>query len=594
MSKFKIRIIISLMALSSLALIAFQVYWIGYINRSNNEVFGANVREAMQEVIRKLEKQELIYITQKKTLEDQKRKELLAISRSKPVRKTPKIKNRILEEDKAIASHSIDDLQHSAQSDVLNFGPIHFFGKSLPLNEISIQFDVQNPNLDDIESIYEFNEFVGKQMEAYQKAFVDSVSFNKYEMTKPLKKAKNRTKNWPSNKQKIVAENQNISSEQMTKLSQKSEIMKDVFGDYLLKERPISERINKIGLDSMLHSEILQRGYNIPMEYGIALSNDTSQLHYLSSPKLNLEAQKIIKSEGYQANLFPNDMFNGNNKLLVYFPDRKTFLLRSIWMNILGSIAMIGIVLVCFYIAVNTILKQKKLAEIKNDFINNMTHEFKTPISTISLACEVLNDKDMGNNPQVVSRYLGIISDENKRLGTQVEKVLQTALLDKGDVKMKLGSLDIHELIENVVENISPQIELKNGNIELDLKAELPIIEADSVHITNIVFNLLDNAIKYSKNNPQIKVESDNVETGILISIIDNGIGISQEAQRSIFEKFYRVPTGNLHDVKGFGLGLSYVKKMVEEHHGTIKVNSSLGEGSTFELFLPQKQRLIA
>ncbi len=585
MSKNKIRIIISLMALSTLALISFQIYWIGYINRSNNEVFGANVREAMQEVIRKLEKQELIYITQKKTQEDHKRKELLAISRAKPARKAPKINRKRFQEEKLYSSQSIDNLQPNVATDMLNIGPFQIFGKTLPLNEISIQFDVQNPNLEDIESIYQFNEFVGKQMEAYQNAFNDSSRFANISNNSSLKKTKNISKI----KSKFKRVKESITSEQLVKLSQKSEIMKDVFGDYLLKERPISERINKMGLDSMLNSEIKLRGYNTPIEYGIELSNDTSSLHYLSSPKLNLAAQKVIKREGFEANLFPNDMFNSQNKLFVYFPFRKTFLMKSMWLNILGSIAMISIVLTCFYIAVNTILKQKKLAEIKNDFINNMTHEFKTPISTISLACEVLNDKDIGQNPTVVSRYLGIINEENKRLGTQVEKVLQTALMDKGDVKMKFATLDIHDLLTNVVENISPQVELKLGQIELSLKADHSKIEADSVHITNIVFNLLDNAIKYSKNNPEIKVKSENTDFGILISVIDNGIGMNNDEQKNIFEKFYRVPTGNLHDVKGFGLGLSYVKKMVEEHNGTISVKSKLNEGSTFELFLPQK-----
>jgi two-component system, OmpR family, phosphate regulon sensor histidine kinase PhoR len=581
MSKNKIRIIISLMALSSLALIAFQVYWIGYTARSNNEVFGANVREAMQNVVQKLERQELIYITQKKTAEDKKRNELLAISRAKSTKKAPKIRKQ--NQEKIMAMRSVDELHANAQSDVLNFGPLQIFGKSLPINEISIQFDVENPNIEDIESIYKFNEFVSKQMEAYQFSVMDSVD---QRQAKPnyYKKVKNKAK-------KFVKKDP-ISNQQLSKLSQKSEIMKDVFGDYLLKERPISERINKIGLDSMLHSEILQRGIDIPMEYGISLSTDTTQLHYISSPNLNFDHQNLIKKEGFKANLFPNDMFNGDNKLLVYFPNRKDFIMRSIWMNILGSIAMISIVLTCFYIAVNTIIKQKKLADIKNDFINNMTHEFKTPISTISLACEVLNDKDLGNSPNIVSRYLGIINEENKRLGTQVEKVLQTALMDKGEVKMKIVDLNIHDTIQSVVENISPQIELKDGKLALDLKAENPNIEADQVHITNIIFNLLDNAIKYSKNAPQIVVTTENVENGIIFKVADNGIGMSQDEQKNIFEKFYRVPTGNLHDVKGFGLGLSYVKKMLDEHHATIKVHSKLGEGSTFEIFLPSLQKI--
>lgn len=593
MSKHKIRIIIGLMAVSSLALIAFQVYWIGYTARSNNEVFGANVKEAMQEVVRKLEKQELLYITQKKTAEDEKRKQLLAISTSKPVRNVEKPKQKRSQEQNSFAYESIDGLQRNAKTDMFNANPIQFFGREFPINEINIQFDLNdplNPTAEDIETINYFNSFVSQQMANYEKMLsgVDSSHIVSQ------KKVKNFPKKIKKFKQKESIAKENISSAQFSKISQKTELMKDVFDDFLFKERPITERINRMGLDSMLRNEIAERGYNLPFEYGIALNKDTTKLHFLSSPKLNLQKQQLIKTQGFKASLFPNDLYLSGNQLFVYFPSKQDYIFQSIWMNILGSIAMLGIVISCFYIAVNTILKQKKLADIKNDFINNMTHEFKTPISTISLACEVLSDKAIGANPSVVNRYLGIINEENKRLGTQVEKVLQTALMDKGEVKMKFDDLDVHDTIHNVVENISPQIELKNGKIDLNLNAENINIEADSVHITNIIFNLLDNAIKYSTNAPQIKVESENIEQGIVIRVIDNGIGLSNDVQKNIFEKFYRVPTGNLHDVKGFGLGLSYVKKMVEEHHGSIKVKSKLGEGSTFELYLPHKQRVFA
>ena len=229
------------------------------------------------------------------------------------------------------------------------------------------------------------------------------------------------------------------------------------------------------------------------------------------------------------------------------------------------------------------------MADIKNDFINNMTHEFKTPISTISLATQMLQDKDVSASQNMFQRYLNIIKEENRRLGSQVEKVLQTAQMERGDLKLKLGTVNVHQVIEHVLENISPQIELREGEILFDLKAEHCEIEADEVHLTNIIFNLLDNANKYSPNRPVISIETEDLEQGIAIRISDKGIGMSKESLKNIFEKFYRVPTGNLHDVKGFGLGLSYVKKMVEEHKGKIKVQSKLGEGSTFEIILPQK-----
>jgi two-component system phosphate regulon sensor histidine kinase PhoR len=218
-----------------------------------------------------------------------------------------------------------------------------------------------------------------------------------------------------------------------------------------------------------------------------------------------------------------------------------------------------------------------------------MTHEFKTPISTISLAVEVMKDSEVKKDSSKMNRYLNIIQDENRRLGTQVEKVLQMALLDKGEVKLRLGNVDIHETIEQVLTNLSVQIEQKNGIVNLELEAKNSEIEADEVHLTNIIYNLLDNANKYSLENPEITIRTENVANSLKISILDKGIGMTKEQIFRIFERFYRVPTGNLHDVKGFGLGLSYVKKMVESHNGQIFVESKLGEGSKFEIIFTRK-----
>jgi len=199
----------------------------------------------------------------------------------------------------------------------------------------------------------------------------------------------------------------------------------------------------------------------------------------------------------------------------------------------------------------------------------------------------MLQDNDVAASKTMFSRYLNIIKEENKRLGSQVEKVLQTAQMERGELKLKLGLVNVHQVIEHVLENMSPQIELREGDLTFDFKADNPEIEADEVHLTNIIFNLLDNANKYSPEKPQISIQTEETPEGIAIKVTDKGIGMTKESIKNIFEKFYRVPTGNLHDVKGFGLGLSYVKKIVEEHKGKIRVQSKLGEGSTFEIILP-------
>ena len=236
-----------------------------------------------------------------------------------------------------------------------------------------------------------------------------------------------------------------------------------------------------------------------------------------------------------------------------------------------------------------TIVRQKKVAVIKNDFINNMTNELKTPISTISLACEVLNDKDIPKTEERTSHYVNVINSENKRLGTLVENVLQSAVLDKGDFKLKLQEINIHTIIENIAKQAKVRLDAVNGQLVLNSIAEHYIITADKVHITNMISNLIDNAIKYSPTSPEIIITTRNVNDGVVIDVKDHGIGISKENVNKIFDKLYRVPTGNVHDVKGFGLGLSYVKAIIDKHQGTIKVSSQLGKGSTFSIHLPFK-----
>lgn len=277
----------------------------------------------------------------------------------------------------------------------------------------------------------------------------------------------------------------------------------------------------------------------------------------------------------------------------VYFPNRPKFKelvhpvkieSSQIWFY---TVIIILIVFIFFGFAVWVILKQKRLADIKNDFINNMTHELKTPISTISISSEVLLRDNITEDPERVNQYARIIYNENKRLENQVERVLQLATLDKEKITLKKSILNMHELILNSVENFKPAILSVGGKLDCELKATEFLVDGDKVHITNIINNLLDNARKYSESTPEIFIQTENKNKGICISITDNGIGISPDAQKQIFDKFYRVPTGNVHNVKGFGLGLYYVKYMVTEHGGNISVKSELKKGTTFTIYLP-------
>lgn len=257
-------------------------------------------------------------------------------------------------------------------------------------------------------------------------------------------------------------------------------------------------------------------------------------------------------------------------------------------MGIWGFSSVVLVVVIFFFVyTLFIILRQKRLSEIQKDFINNMTHEFKTPLSTIAISSEVLRSPEIMQSPERLLNYATIIQTESHRLKQHVERVLQMARLEKSDVGLKKEKLDVHGLIHEAVHNSALAIQEKNGTIDLQLNASSHWINADKLHFTNVLFNLIDNAIKYNKNIPELKIVTGNQGNQIFVEVHDNGIGISSENQKKIFHQFYRVPTGNLHDVKGFGLGLNYVKLMVEAHRGKISVTSKPGEGSIFKIILP-------
>lgn len=384
-----------------------------------------------------------------------------------------------------------------------------------------------------------------------------------------------------NNTTKNIIEDSILAFKQNEKMLLLDDMMRNLYQTNSYK--PILQRIDQQTLDSLLRVEFLNRDITAKFEYGI-FDYDGNALLADSSFNINK-----IRQSSFYAQLFPNDMMEIPHFLSIYFPNQKGYLLKTMWTILLTSIILLGIIIFAFTYTIQTIFKQKKLSEIKNDFISNMTHELKTPISTISLACEALNDKDISSDNNIKSNYINMISQENKRLGVLVESVLKSATWDKAELKLKLEEFDLHQIMNDVVENIKIQVLSKGGAIHKNLNATNPIIIADRVHITNMIYNLLDNANKYSPSNPEIYLTTENIRQGILITVSDNGIGIKKENLNKIFEKFYRVPTGNVHNVKGFGLGLSYVKALIDKHQGEIQVTSELGKGSCFKIYLPFK-----
>ena len=352
-----------------------------------------------------------------------------------------------------------------------------------------------------------------------------------------------------------------------------------------LEERNIEERIDTARLSELLSKAMLQT--EIELDYQYAVTNATigrnevlvGQADYPVGSRRNEITQL----------LFQNDYGGAKpNYLNVFFPHRKEYLIKQTGLTIIPTIVLTGLLIGIFVYAIMVIFRQKKLSNIKNDFINNMTHELKTPISTISLASQMLEDGSISNTPTMISHVSKVINQESKRLSFQVEKVLQMAVFNEGRLKLKLREFDVNKMIDTVANNFGLRVNNKNGTLKTEILADRTFIKGDEVHLTNVVFNLLDNAMKYSSDNPEITVGTYNKKDQLVVTVQDNGIGIPKEHQSNIFDRFYRVPTGNVHDVKGFGLGLSYVKKIIDLHNGTIKVESAVNRGTKFKIYFPQ------
>ncbi|MFN0275672.1 MAG: sensor histidine kinase [Chitinophagales bacterium] len=342
------------------------------------------------------------------------------------------------------------------------------------------------------------------------------------------------------------------------------------------------ERLNKKLLENSLMEELKNRGIDIAYNYGVLWNEN-----YFMTDVRDEEMKKELMIASHKTRLFPNEMFSKPDYLLVNFPEQKDYLLGSVWTLLSASLLFTSIIIIVFAYTIRILFRQKKLSEIKSDFINNMTHEFKTPLATISLAADAISNPSIVDKKDKVLHYSNIIKEENKRMNGQVEKVLQMAMLDRNQINLSKDEIDIHDIILRAVENISLLVEEKEGKILTELNAEHCEIVGDEVHLMNVIYNLLDNANKYSPEVPAITVLTENNKFGIFITVKDEGIGMSQEHLRMIFEKFYRVPTGNVHNVKGFGLGLAYVKAVLDAHSGTIEVNSQPGNGSSFKIFIP-------
>lgn len=350
---------------------------------------------------------------------------------------------------------------------------------------------------------------------------------------------------------------------------------------YSASEKPLKERINFKLLDQDLKAELMNNGINIPYHFTVS-TQDGREVY--RCPDYSDEGEEF----NYSQVLFRNDPQSKIGVVRIHFPDMGAYIFSSVRFMI-PSVVFTVVLLVTFIFTIVVIFRQKRYTEIKNDFINNMTHEFKTPISTISLAAQMLNDPAVGKSPAMFKHISGVINDETKRLRFQVEKVLQMSMFERQKATLKKKEVDANEIIYNATNTFRLKVENCNGTLDVAFDADDPFVYVDEMHFTNVIFNLLDNALKYKKPdvNIQLKVRTWNEGGKLHISIEDNGIGIKKENLKKIFDKFYRVHTGNRHDVKGFGLGLAYVKKIITDHQGSIRAESELNVGTKFIIVLP-------
>ena len=542
MTKKKIRGIIALMSLALIGVIGLQVYWILHDIRLKEQQFDQTVNQAMNAIVDRIETNEAMNLVHER------------VFNLDPNR----ISQLIIRDTASTVPITITDT--SIEFPTARFNELPPVIEDLDNADINIEYHRPGSN-------QTFLRFSRKNY--FHKDSVSTHTIHSSQITRV----------YGDSAEVIIRQNEEKVKARLEKLNQ---VMEKMAIDFAGPDDDIHTRLDSAHFDSLIHSELKNRGIEIPVDYGVL--NGTSNSFVISNSQI---PHSELKSSHYRCLLFPNDLVTKPDYLIMHFPNTIQYVLASMWLMLVSSFIFTCIILFVFAYTIQVIFRQKKLSDIKTDFINNMTHEFKTPIATISLAVDSIKDPRVQADQTKMDYFTRIIREENKRMNLQVENVLQMAQLEKGELNLRPEDVNVHTLIQKAVELIAIQVESKGGKIEASLQAQLPMIKGDPIHLSNVIFNLLDNANKYSPESPEIKISSDNNSTGILVRVSDKGIGMTKETQKRIFEKFYRVPTGNIHNIKGFGLGLSYVKAIVEQHKGWISVDSESGRGSTFEIYLP-------
>jgi len=556
MNKNKIIILSACMAIALIGIIAMQVNWILHDYHLKEQQFNQRVNDALTAVAIKLEKKEAFNI----------------FSNSFVTINNDSIFS--LFRERKMLDQEWQGLDSTTEDSIVN--------KLAPETSIRPTPPMEPPLPPDFYNQDDYNNDFIKMEIKYSGGRKITIRHNRQEIT-----LDDSSKSNTHNAVKFLSLKADILEKQRAKIEAKinswNKVMQNLAFEFISDEKTIEDRIKPFQLDSILKTELSNRGITTPYQFGV-INVGENKIMSTNSPE---NKNALLKSR-YKTDLFPNDLLAKPILLSLHFPQSLSYVLSTMWVMLISSSLFILVMLFGFSFTIYTIFRQKKLSDIKNDFINNMTHEFKTPIATISLATDAVNSPAVSKNTESVHRYMNIIKEENQRMHKHVENILQLALFDRKHINLNLVEFDIHEMIQKAIEQIKLQVEVKGGKIETNLNAAQYHLLGDYDFIFNSIINLLDNAIKYTPANPIISIATENIQNNIRLLISDNGIGMSREVQKNIFEKFYRAGTGNIHDVKGYGIGLSIVKAIAHAHNGEIKVLKSIkGVGTTMKLLLP-------
>lgn len=599
------------MSLALLGVIGMQYYYLKQSYQLKSQLFDQSVNEALTHVVNKLERKEALNFLNKN---------FKNVNTVKPYKSATKNKNKFHVENATQTAKSLqkakyalflrreqqkaDSLFNVRDSLIRSRYPYVYIVSDAPADEPQLKLQIDVAEFEDLYgNIHQqtVSRIVPEKMLSTKPAFQGPVktkartdSIKKYlvidsrgnseliERMKPVIKTLSQNSLKELEKREPIAKKAAKKIIDSVQIEEKKEVLQDLATELQQANIPLNKRIEPRTLDSLLGSELQNRGINIDYDYVVSSAKGNSVVFTKTTSKSD-----FLPADTYKTVLFPKDVFRDAGMLIVTFPARKSILLSNLRAMMISSGSLLLILILCFGFTLNLILRQKKISEMKTDFINNMTHEFKTPVSTIMIASEALRDPDIAEDRSRINKLAGIIYDENVRLGNHIERVLNIAKIDKGNLRLDGKNVEINNLITTVADSMLLQLQKKDAKVSLLLNADRSVVHGDELHLSNVIFNLIDNANKYSKEFPEIAISTSNVGKNLVIKITDNGIGMNKDQLSKIFGQFYRIPTGNLHDVKGFGLGLSYVNDIVKRLNGTILVKSEKDKGSEFEITFP-------